>query len=301
MKNEIFLFKGMNIIEFHDKFNSDDACKEYLSYFKWKDGFSCSKCHHTHYWLGIKPYTRVCKNCRHVESPTSNTLFHKVKFGLRKAFSIVFIMSTSSKGSSSLNMSKQLSINKDTAWLFMKKVRIAMESSYQYPMNGNIEVDDIYVGGKEAGKRGRGSENKKQLVVAIEKQGEWGIRRAYAIKIKNSSAEELARIFEKHIDKSAKIRTDKWSGFKPLEKTYQITKEKSKPGKNFQLMNRFVQGVQSWFRGIYHHVSDRHIQSYVNEYCFRFNRQNTKETIFNNLLKRMVSKPQITYTEIIQT
>lgn len=79
-------FRGQNLIEFMDTFSTTEKCKTYLSHYKWKDGFICSKCNHSQHWKGIKPFTKVCKSCRHVESVTANTFFHKVKFDLKIAF-----------------------------------------------------------------------------------------------------------------------------------------------------------------------------------------------------------------------
>lgn len=284
-------FQGQSLIKFSDTFNTSEKCKKYLANYKWKEGFNCSKCNNVQYWKGIKQFTRVCKNCRHVESVTSNTFFHKVKFDLRKAFLIIFEMSTSSKGTSSVNIGQRYEINQKTAWLFMSKVRNAMKSQEKHPLEGSCEVDECYLGGHEEGKIGRGSVSKKKIVVVIEKSGEYGIKRAYAVKIENCSSHELSKIFTKHISQKAKVKTDKWKGYKPLMKSYNIEQEKSMPNVNFNLTHRFIQGLKSWLRGVYHHVSEQHSQSYLNEYCYRFNRHGSKGTIFDNLIKRMMQKP----------
>ena len=90
-------FEGQNILDFMETFPDDDACKAYLANLKWQDGFKCSKCGHTKGCLrGDHGY--FCYSCHHVESATAGTLFHKVKFGVRKAFCIAFEMATLSKG-----------------------------------------------------------------------------------------------------------------------------------------------------------------------------------------------------------
>ncbi len=283
-------FKGQSLIKLADTFKTSEDCKIYLSHYKWKDGFICSKCNHSQHWEGTKPFTKVCKSCRHVESATANTFFHKVKFDLRKAFFILFEMSTSSKGNSSPNFAKKYEINQKSAWYFMSKVRKAMGSSERHPLEGDCEVDECYIGGSEQGKTGRGSEKKKKVAVAIEKSGKYGIKRAYAISIKNCSSIELKKIFDKHISKTAEVNTDKWKGYSPLIGEYNIVQEKSDPKVNFIQTHRFIQGLKSTIRGIYHHISEKHIQGYMDEYCYRFNRHGSKETIFDNLVQRMMSK-----------
>ena len=83
------IFKGQNLLEFSDRFKTDEDCKQYLAEIKWKDGFECVKCGHKKAQIR-KDCSRTCNICSHQESATSNTLFHKVKFGVRKAFFITF-------------------------------------------------------------------------------------------------------------------------------------------------------------------------------------------------------------------
>jgi transposase-like protein/predicted RNA-binding Zn-ribbon protein involved in translation (DUF1610 family) len=294
------IFKGMNILEFTDKFKDDNSCKEYLAKYKWANGFVCPKCGCNHHHQSKDPYIRRCRDCYHVDSVTAGTLFHKVKFGLRKAFTMVFMMTTTSKGQSANQFAKTLSINKDTAWLFAQKIRHAMDSSQQYPLTGKVEVDEAFIGGKEEGNQGRGNKSKDTIVVAIEKtKDESGAKRAYAMKIDNTSSEELKKIFEAHISTQAQVLTDKWTGYSPLKETYQITQEKSKGGENFELMHRYIQGLKSWLRGIYHSVDSRYLQVYLDEYSFRFNRSLWKESIFDKLIQRMVEAKPLTYKTLI--
>ena len=293
----IEIFKGMNLIEFIERFPNEEKCKEYLADIKWKDGFRCSKCDHDRYWVNKNnAFVKVCKNCRHIESVTANTLFHKVKFDLRKAFLIIFEMSATSKSCSALAMAEKYGINRKTSWLFMHKVRKAMASSSQFPLTGSCEVDEALFGGKSSGKRGRGALKKKKVSVLIEKAKKGGISRAYAMSIPDFSTKSLRAIFERHIEKSAQIiNTDKWRGYSSLGQEWNIVQTKSNPGENFNLIHRFIQQLKGWIRGIHHHASARHIQGYLDEYCFRFNRHGSKDTRFNNLINRMVRHRPVNY------
>ena len=190
-------FSRQDILNFIKELPNDDACKAYLAKIKWQDGFICSKCGNT-------------KGCDHVESATANTLFHKVKFGLQKAFCVVFEMSTSSKSISSIQMGKRFSIRQGTAWYFMQKVRKAMKSSQKYPLEKLIHVDEFTVGGKEEGKQGRSYDTKKKkAVIAIELTDNNKVKRVYIKSIRDYSVKSLTPIFEEHISTSAKIITDK--------------------------------------------------------------------------------------------
>lgn len=295
------IFKGMELLEFTDKFNNDESCKAYLAHHKWSNGFICPKCGCKEHHHSKDIYVKRCKKCFNKDSVTSGTLFHKVKFPLRKAFMIVFQMSTTSKSISANQLSKSLGINPKTAWLFEQKIRIAMQSSQLFPLMGEIDVDEAFIGGKEEGHQGRGNQTKSTIVFAIEKtKNDDGIKRAYAMKIDNTSSAELSKIFHQHIDPKAHITTDKWTGYMPLVKEWDITQVKSKGGENFQLMHRLIQGVKSWIRaaaaaGIYHKVSPKYLQAYLDEYCYRFNRNIFKDSIFDNLIQRMIRTKPMPY------
>jgi predicted RNA-binding Zn-ribbon protein involved in translation (DUF1610 family) len=102
-------FEGQDILNFIKELPNDAACKAYLAKIKWQDGFTCMKCGHTKGCEKVD-YRYHCYKCQYEESATANTLFHKVKFGLQKAFCVVFEMSTSSKSISSIQMGKRFSI-----------------------------------------------------------------------------------------------------------------------------------------------------------------------------------------------
>ncbi|QHI38654.1 hypothetical protein IMCC3317_40480 [Kordia antarctica] len=228
-------FKGQNILSFIKELPDDEACKAYLAKIKWQDGFKCMKCGHT---KGCEKsgYRYHCYGCNHVESATANTLFHKVKFGLQKAFCVVFEMSTSSKSVSSIQMGKRFNIRQGTAWFFMQKVRKAMKSSQQYPLSELVHVDEFTVGGKEEGKQGRSYDSKKKkAVIAVELSAKHQIKRVYVRAIDDYSAKSLTPIFEEHISTTAKIVTDKWRGYSPLKKEYNIEQKFSNNGKNYIL------------------------------------------------------------------
>ena len=153
-------------------------------------------------------YSRQCTRCKYTESPTSGTLFHKVKFPLLKAFYIVYFVSTSKKGISSTELSRKLELRQKTCWYFKRKVMKAMESSGQYPLEGNVDVDEFFVGGQEEGKKGRGKENKKLVVFAIKKRGK-GISRVYGKVIEKADAKNLGTFMKAKIKPKTNIKTDK--------------------------------------------------------------------------------------------
>ncbi len=132
------LFKGTNLIDFIDRVDNEEKCKKYLAAIKWANGFTCSTCNHSHYWTQKKdPFVKVCKGCRHIEAVTANTLFHKVKFSLRKAFLIIFEMSTTTKGCSSPVLARKYGINKKRPGCLCSRLEM------QWPAVSNIPLKVI--------------------------------------------------------------------------------------------------------------------------------------------------------------
>ena len=280
-------FNGVELFKFLETFPNEDQCKEYVYDLKFTPDYACSKCNKIGFYKGIKPYTKVCKNCRHVESATSNTMYDKVKFGLRKALYIQYDMTTTSAGISAKQISKKYDIQYNTAWLFMKKVRDSMQSSEQYPMVDKVSVDEFVIGGYEKGAVGRSAESKKiKASIAVEVTPSNKIKRVYAMPFTSYHTEEIRKIFDKHISKDSKIYTDKSTSYLPLRKEYNIKmdkKYKKNSPANFQ-----IQQIKSWIRHIHKHVSADHIQTYFNEYSFRINRSQSKDSIFHKSVERMV-------------
>jgi transposase-like protein len=293
------LFKGQNLIEFAERFASEEKCLEYLAFIKWQGGFKCIKCGHTASQVR-KNHSRTCNKCSHTESATANTLFHKVKFGVRKAFFICFEMSTTTKSLSASYVSERFGVTENTARLFMHKVREAMKSSEQHPMNGKVHVDEFVIGGKEKGKVGRSYEsNKKKVVCAVELTDEGKVKRMYSMRIENYSSKELKKLFVKHISKEAKITTDSWKGYLPLAKDYNITQIESDNGLNFKALHTMIHQVKSWIRTTYSWVSEFNINRYLDEFCYRINRSQMKENIFNNLIGKMIAADKIYQANLI--
>jgi len=290
------MFEGTNILEFTKQFHNDSACKQYLADLKWSCGFRCRKCSNTTWCKTKDVNVRKCQKCKHKDSATAGTLFHKCKFPLQKAFMIVFLVSTGKKGISTHELSRKLSLRQKTCWLFKQKIMYAMRSSKQHPLNNHVEVDEFVYGGPEKGKQGRSKSKKKLAVIGIEVDG-YGIHRCYAKHIENSGTKQLKVFFEDHISKEANVKTDNWRGYSPLKNQYiNLVQEVSDNGKNFPLIHRQIMMFKAWLRGIHH--SCKYFQRYLDEYCYRFNRLKFLSTIFHNLIERMINSKSVTYNEL---
>lgn len=282
------IFSGVNSIIFNQRFKNDEDCYRYVADIKWEAGYSCKKCGSEKYMPGVKPFSRRCLKCKYDESPTAGTMFDKVKFSLLIAFHIIFKISTKKKGMSSLELSHEFDLRQKTCWEFKWKIQQAMKSSLQYPLEGEVHVDELWIGGPEQAKRGRSKGSKKMVVLALEKLPD-GVGRAYAQIIENASAKEFEAFFDKHISKNCKIVTDEWRGYSPLKRIYPGLEQKSSDdGNAFVDLHIHIMNLKGWLRGIHHHCSKERLQGYLDEYHFRYNRRNNMATIFDLLLKRMV-------------
>ncbi|MFL0099214.1 IS1595 family transposase, partial [Tenacibaculum maritimum] len=140
---------------------------------------------------------------------------------------------------------------------------------------------------------------KKKAITAVEFTDDGKVKRMYAMNIKNFSAQSLQYIFIKHIDRNAHVTTDKWKGYRPIAKAYKITQINSKKGLNFKALHTMIHQIKSWIRTTYSWVSEFNLNRYFNEFCFRINRSQSKNTIFNNLITKMVNRDKINQSEII--
>jgi len=287
-------FKGVNSIKFYRAFNNDEACYRYIAAIKWSDkNYKCKKCGNDKYCKGRKPYSRRCIKCGFDESPTSGTMFDKCKFPLHLAFHIVFKVSTKKKGMSSLELSKEFELRQMTCWEFKWKIQQAMKSSKKYPLEGEVQVDDFFIGGPEEQKRGRSKGKKRLVVVALEKVKN-GVGRAYAQIIEHASEEEFKPFFNTYISKQADVITDEWNGYSPLKKDYPTLQQiPSNDGKSLPDLHIHIMNLKGWLRGIHHHCSKERLQGYLDEFHFRYNRRNNMDTIFDLLIKRMVNNNPI--------
>jgi len=292
------MFIGTDLLEFIKTFPDEDACLKYLAAIKWSSNeFCCKKCGNTNYCKGKQNYSRRCTKCKYDESPTSGTMFDRIGFELLRAFHVLYAMSVRKKGISSYEIENEFSISQKTCWEFRKTVQTAMKSSERYSLSGNIDVDEFLVGGPEIGKKGRSHGKKKLIIIALERvtKAKDKFGRSYMQLIEKSSTEEFRPFFNKHISKDACVRTDNWKAYTPLKNEYtKLEQEESDNGLNFRELHIQVMNFKGWLRGIHHHCSKDYIQGYLDEYCYRFNRRNSLDTIFHKLVERMMhsSKPK---------
>lgn len=285
------MFKGMNIIEFTQKFPDKDSCYLYLEELKWGKGFKCSRCGHDQYYKGKHAFSRRCKNCKYEESVTANTLFHGIKMSLLKAFHLTFRISAKKKGMSTIELGNEVGIQQKSAWLFKRKAQVGMQSDKKKKLETQVHVDEFVVGGKEEDKPGRSLSNKKATMIIMEKIDEKTVGRIYLQQIENYQADTLKYAIKEHVGDMATITADQYPSYESLKSVMSnlITLPSDK-GKNFKQLHEQIMLFKIWLRGIHHKCSPQHYQAYLDEYCYRFNRRGYRKSIFHNLIERMMNQ-----------
>lgn len=291
--------EALSINKFRNLFKTNEDCLNYLIEKKWGNGYKCHKCGHDKYGKGRQWFYRRCKKCCYDESVTANTMYHKCKLGLLRAFEIGFRLSVKKKGMSTCELAKEFDCQQMSAWLLKAKYQNAMKSSDQYPLGASVEVDEFLVGGFTENHPGRSLKSKQLVVLAVEKvkdkNGKLTIGRAYAKVIENASSLELRPFFEQKIGQGSEITTDSWRGYWPLKKEWDITQKLSEKGKGFKELHIHIMNIKSWLRGIHHKCKGHRLQNYMDEFHFRFNRRGFLGTIFDKLIGRAMLMKPVTY------
>jgi transposase-like protein len=244
------LQKKLDRDTFKSRFGTKTECYQYLADLKWADGYSCLKCGHNDYIKGKQPCSRKCRKCCYDESPTSGTLFHKLKFGIDKAFEMLYEICVGKKGASSIWLAEHFGVQQKTAWYFRQKVQQAMKSNGNNPLEGVVHVDEFEIGTPQKGEQGRSASDKKMRVVIAVEERDGKSGRAYAKVIEDYSSASLRPVFEDHISKEASVVADGWTGYKPIKEDYPELKQMlSDKGKNFKMLHIQIRNFKNWLRG----------------------------------------------------
>lgn len=292
----------MTLIDLTVAYNSDERCRELLERLRWADGPKCLRCGGPVVRLKTNAKLLYCKMCDYQFAVTTGTIFHDSHLPLIKWFTVVLLMCEAKKGISAHQIMRTVGMAYKTAWYLCHRVRKAMsmsETARQPQMTGVVEVDETYVGGKSHGVTGRGAK-KKEIVIGIrERKGDLRFFRAEDVK-----SGTLAKYIREHISEDVEVMvTDSFKSYGPAAGM-----------RNHEMVNHnegeYVRGdfhtntIESAFsllkRGIigsWHKVSAKHLESYLNEMTFRFNRRN-KSDLFLDTLRHMVTADPVTFEEL---
>ena len=277
--------------EFQTWFATEQACAHYLAESRWPDGFVCPRCAHDQaYELTSRPIFK-CKECHYQVSVAAGTVLHGTRLSMRDWFSAAYLVATHTPGISAVQLQRQLSLKRyETAWGLLQKLRRAMVRPERDRIQGEVEVDETYVGGVELGRQaGRLRDSTKSIVVgAVEIRGQ-GSGRVRLRVVEDLSAASLVGFLEESVAPGSVIHTDGWGGYRPLAiKGYEHRRTTQGRGTNagtlFPRVHRVFSNLKTWLTGTHHGVGTQHLQHYLDEYVFRFNRRRTPMAAFQSLL-----------------
>jgi len=229
-------------------------------------------------------------------SLTSGTILHRTKIPLTHWFWATYLMTTDKRGVSALLVQRQLGLScYETAWMMLHKLRRAMVNATREPLHGEVEVDETWVGGEQAGLRGSRQLKGRRaalVLVAVEKRGK-GSGRVRMKVIPDFKAKTIIPFLTQNVSPGSTIYTDGLksfeglpeAGFKHLARTQPLRSELRRGAKSaVPLADRALGNLQQWLIGTYHGVSRTQLQVYLDEFVFRHNRRKQPAAAFQTLL-----------------
>lgn len=308
-----------SLIVFQKTFFSDEVCEQHLVEQRWKSGFICPQCGHNEAWYLKNRKLFDCKNCRFQTSLTAGTIFHGTRISLVKWYWLLYHMAMDKVGVSIAEMQRILEIGQyKTAWLMAHKVRKAMaDRDAGYSLAGLIEMDESFFVPKGS-KRGRGSERKSIVLCAVSlyrnNKGEEKPGFAHMQVVDNASANTVGDFLDrlgcgvitnkgKHLLET--IRSDGWRSYgkaaknKDLQHLKVVFRDPGSAGKLLPWVHRVISNVKAVIRVSHRGVSEKHLQAYLSEICYRFNRRFWEKELFDRLVQACLLTETLTYKKLI--
>ena len=297
-----------SLIAFQRQFPDEAACAAYLVSMRWPDGFRCPACGHGQAWqLRTKAWTFECRRCRRQTSARSGTLLHGSKLPLQVWFWAAYLMATHSNGISARQLQGQLGLGSyKSAWLLCAKLRHAMLDPDRNPLAGLVEIDETTIPHRTredpvAGGAGRSHEGKMLVIGAVEIVGK-GPGRIRLAPIADYSAESIHAFMAANLAPGATAKSDGWAAYPGAP---EVTHEPHVIGNMaahivLPWVHRVFSNLKRWALGVYHGLRSKHLQSYLNEFVFRFNRRRTRHAAFCSLIGLATKRNPITYKMLIQ-
>ena len=293
---------AMNFIEFQSSFSTEEACLKRLYSQRWPNGYVCPRCgHRRHYFHSIRRLYQCCE-CDYQVSATAGTIFHKTRTPLRKWFCMIFLMTRQKYGASMMSMQRMLDIKSyKTIWTMGHKIRKAMaDRDAESLLAGLMQLGGDTPEPNLSDRRDKGTSVRPEVVVTVQTQddilGFTAVSHCEGIEAADSPKElqDSDRI-------SNATRNHTWSPYgtrgRRKAKGASRNQEKSRPV-NTPWLAVLVSNVKGNIRGVHHGVSDKHLERYLNEFAYRFNRRSRESQLFSLALTACLTTRTVTFTEL---
>lgn len=287
--------------ELERMFASESDCYAYLRRIRWPDGFVCPRCGAKAAWETGRGLL-VCSGCRSQRSVVSGTLFHRSHLPMKTWFRAMWCVCSGKSGVSALGLERSLGIGSyNTAWLCLHRLRRAMVRPGRERLSGVVEADEAYLGAPQEGRTGRGAYGKRLVFVAVERKGS-KIGRIRMACIPDATKESLRAAVGDNVEPGSEVRTDGWFGYKWMERASSPYRRVKANGDEREVSecllpkcHLVISLFRRWLDGtLQGSVGADHLQDYLNEFVFRFNRRSSRSRglLFRRLAEMAVaSKP----------
>jgi transposase-like protein len=302
-KNTIQFQKGLGLHEFLEKYATEEQCRQALYALRWPTGYVCPACGNT---TGCQLKQRPvyqCHKCHHQTSLTAGTIFHGTKLPLKKWFLAIYLLTQRKKSTSALQLSREIGVNYNTAWTIKHKLmQVMMERERGKTLSGRIEMDDAYLGGEKAGKRGRGSPNKVPFVAAVETTQDGRPMKIQLRRVRGFRQREIARYAQASLMAGSHVFSDGLACFVGVtesgcEHSPIVTGggRQSAQHSCFKWVNTMLGNVKNSLLGTFHAIREKHVPRYLAEFEYRFNRRFDLPAMIERLLFVALRTPPMPY------
>ncbi len=299
-------FKSM--FDLLNTFSTEEKCIEHLESIRW-NGNIISPFDTTSKVYKCANHRYKCKNTGKYFNVKTGTIFENTNISLRKWFIAIWLLTSHKKGISSLQLSRDLGITQKTAWFMLHRIRICLGIENHTQLSNTVEVDEVYIGGKEKFKhenkrtqdnRGRSTKTKTPVLGLVERKG-----KLVATIIPNASVNVLTPTVMRFVTEGATVYTDEWKGYRDMHKMYEhlYIHHQEREFVCGDVYTNTIEGFWSYMRrglyGIYHYTSKKHLQSYIDEYVYRYNTREMCDSLRFNSLLCSANSNRLRYIELI--
>jgi transposase-like protein len=293
--------KIQSLLDVEKVFPDEKTCIEYMIQKRWNGKPRCPHCDSEKVYRYSDNKRFKCPACAKQFTIKIGTIFEDSPLSLQKWFFAIFLLTAHKKGISSCQLARDIHVTQKSAWFMTQRIRELMKTnSFEKKLNGIVEADETYVGGKKhSGKRGRGSENKTPVFGMVARQGD-----VRTMPVERVNGETLKGLIRKNVDLNAVVMTDEWTAYNNLsnEFKHEVINHSSKEYVRGNIHTNNIENFWSLLKrgivGIYHHVDPKHLHRYTDEFQYRYNsRKITDADRFTQILSQCEGR--LTYATLI--